>query len=1020
MDKDKIIGLARNVFPDIAPVSERNDLYRGELKISGKQAGIYYMDLSGEIPLDNFNEYQEKLLADEYYNHPGNLQWNLYLLLLQDTVNPETKEKIERNDKYARKYVFTESQFEDFFRLEKSEAGVSSNIVLQWKEALKMVDLQEVYSKAKYTEAVDRFINNQTKKNATAEATSHMTDSTKISFINQVALKNTYREYPKEPRVFRFGKVNLITGINGVGKTCLLESIELIACGRTFRNSDKKEQDNCIEATINNSRQTEFCTPTDNTKYRLRDAYWYSNNYPKDNYIYSSFNRFNFFNTDAANDFAKSNNEDQVKLALSNIILGTEFNYILERINGFYDRIRPVYNELDRDIQEANQTIKNADLLISKIGKSVTLNELTNIITGKLKVLHFRNKDLNLEKGTGEMEALFNQAKVLTEKILTSTYPYLENRKDLNNAKNRLSEKEILFNEFKVSFENISKDISKQEQLINTTTAKISLLASVQKYFADPRLFEIKGLNKRLSDVEESIKKIQTMNRSLGSIDIQAYSSEENITTVIDRTQIDLATSKSALDNTEAELKSLLAQFSDTDKVVNEIKLLGKEYLTLSPEADTCPLCQWPYERPELQKRIEEVLQTNSKENQSKLDLLHQKQQTQKDTVEKLNRFLNDLTGIKVVYDNTFNSDSKDMIVAQIVQEISRKRSEENIYTQKKQELTTFRQTAESFNITEEEFSYLSGKLITEIGPEYILIFNNKKLFEDRHAEFISGNDQHKEDLDTLQESKFKLSAGFKNAIGLEQDKTYTLNEISTILDSEKRNFNSLENYFNQISQIIDLKEDYTISELDLQLSVLQKNLSSFKTEQQNQYELNQAEKSKQQSQVFLDKNVKKFERIKSGFLALQSLRQTDGTQQLNSFFESNLKEVVDIFKTIHSPREFKSLAFQDKQLYLIKENNKRHKVNEISTGQRAALALSIFISLNRQLKNGPNIMIFDDPVSHIDDLNALSFLDFLRFFILKEDRQIFFATANARLASLFEKKFEFLDNDFQKWELKR
>ena len=104
----------------------------------------------------------------------------------------------------------------------------------------------------------------------------------------------------------------------------------------------------------------------------------------------------------------------------------------------------------------------------------------------------------------------------------------------------------------------------------------------------------------------------------------------------------------------------------------------------------------------------------------------------------------------------------------------------------------------------------------------------------------------------------------------------------------------------------------------------------------------------------------------------------------------------------------------------MINENDKRHKINEISTGQRAALALSIFISLNRQLKNGPNLMIFDDPISHIDDLNALSFLDFLRFFILKEDRQIFFATANARLASLFEKKFEFLENDFQKWEIKR
>jgi len=1020
MDRGKIIDLARNIFPDIIPVSDRNDLYRGELRISGKPAGIYYMDLSGDVSIDTFNEYQEKLLAEEYYNHPGNLQWNLYLLLLQDTVNLETKEQIERNNKYARKYVFTESQFEDFFRLEKSDAVISSNIVLQWKETLKKVDLQEVYSKAKYTEAVDRFINNQTKKITSTESASDVTDSTKISFINQITLKNTYREHPKEPRVFRFGKVNLIKGTNGVGKTCLLESVELLACGRTYRNPDKKEPDNCIEAIINNSRQTEYCTPTDNTKYRLRDNYWYSNNYAKDNYIYTSFNRFNFFNTDAANDLAKSNNEDEVKQALSNIILGSEFNYISERINGFYDRIRPVYNELNKDIQEAKQIIKDADLLIYKLDKSETLNTFINIANGNIKDLHFKNKDLNLEKGIGEIEALINQAKASAEKILAFQNHSFADRKELNNAKSEISQKETSFKDFKTSFEKISKDIFTQEQLINTIAVKSNLLASVQKYFVDPRLFEIKGFKKRLADVDESIRKIQAMNRGLGSIDIHTYSSEENINTILDTTRIDLATAKSALDNYETDLKNLLDQFSNTDKVVNEIKLLGKEYLTLSLDANSCPLCQTLYDRSELQNRIEEVLQSNSKENQDKIDSLHQKLQIAKDTVDKLTRFLNYLAGIKTVYDNTFSSDSKGVTLTQMVQEISRFRDEETIYTQKKQELIAFYQTAESFSITEEEFSYLSGKLITDIGPEFILVFDKKNLFEDRSAKLASDNNQLKEDLGKLQENKFKLSVNFKRTIGLEEDKTYTLNEFTTILDGEKRNITSLENYFNQISQVIELKDDDSISELDIQLSVLQKNLASLKTEQQNQFELNQAKKSKQQSQAFLDSNVKKFERIKTSFETLQSLRQSDGTQQLNSFFESNLKEVADIFKTIHTPREFKSLVFQDKQLFLIKDNDKKHKVNEISTGQRAALALSIFISLNRQLKNGPNLMIFDDPVSHIDDLNALSFLDFLRFFILKEDRQIFFATANARLASLFEKKFEFLENDFKKWELKR
>jgi len=63
---------------------------------------------------------------------------------------------------------------------------------------------------------------------------------------------------------------------------------------------------------------------------------------------------------------------------------------------------------------------------------------------------------------------------------------------------------------------------------------------------------------------------------------------------------------------------------------------------------------------------------------------------------------------------------------------------------------------------------------------------------------------------------------------------------------------------------------------------------------------------------------------------------------------------------------------------------------------------------------------MFDDPVAFIDDLNALSFLDYLRFHVLKSEKQIFFATANTRLVHLFEKKFAFLEDDFKQWHLER
>ena len=45
---------------------------------------------------------------------------------------------------------------------------------------------------------------------------------------------------------------------------------------------------------------------------------------------------------------------------------------------------------------------------------------------------------------------------------------------------------------------------------------------------------------------------------------------------------------------------------------------------------------------------------------------------------------------------------------------------------------------------------------------------------------------------------------------------------------------------------------------------------------------------------------------------------------------------------------------------------------------------------------------------------------DFLRYFVLHEGKQLFFATANVKLASLFKKKFFFLNDEFKDWEFKR
>ena len=123
-------------------------------------------------------------------------------------------------------------------------------------------------------------------------------------------------------------------------------------------------------------------------------------------------------------------------------------------------------------------------------------------------------------------------------------------------------------------------------------------------------------------------------------------------------------------------------------------------------------------------------------------------------------------------------------------------------------------------------------------------------------------------------------------------------------------------------------------------------------------------------------------------------------------------QRVSDVFARIHAPAEYVLHSFEsDVQLVTMGDEQPR-RVSQVSTGQRSALALSIFLALHSTAISAPPVLLIDDPIAHIDDLNALSFLDYLRDLVLGTRRQVFFATANARLAALFERKFEFLGAD--------
>ncbi|MDP3512317.1 MAG: hypothetical protein Q8S20_06180, partial [Sulfuritalea sp.] len=179
-------------------------------------------------------------------------------------------------------------------------------------------------------------------------------------------------------------------------------------------------------------------------------------------------------------------------------------------------------------------------------------------------------------------------------------------------------------------------------------------------------------------------------------------------------------------------------------------------------------------------------------------------------------------------------------------------------------------------------------------------------------------------------------------------------------------------------------------------------------------------EKRRKQLTSQTNQHRARLKRLQRAFDTLSNLKKNHSLQdEMNAALLQNRKSIETIFSQIHSPVEFSGLS-EKFPLLRRKDSDADAKLTEISTGQRAAYALSIFLAQNSQLTSAPPVMLIDDPIAHVDDLNALSFLDYLREVAVQGKRQIFFATASDKLATLIERKFDFLGSDFKKIALNR
>ncbi|MEQ3498358.1 hypothetical protein ABMY20_01215 [Tenacibaculum sp. SSH1-16] len=979
----------------------------------------YIFDIDYENQDINLNEFQEKYLAKDYFNSEGNLQWNYYLIFLRDSISVKIKKEIEKDETYARKFVFTLDELQRYLSYEKAISAAEENIVEKWKAQLTEADLQEVFSNENYVDAIPRYLNDNTKELKQLQPIDSRPDETQDFILDEVSslsLNNDYRDFPVK-RNFRFGKVNLITGPNGVGKTSLMEAIELLITGNNVRNENNFPESGAIKAKYEvNLDELEDSYNNSIPKFKARNYYWYNTRYNQrgSNTLHHSFNRYNFYNSDSAYHLSNNTNGSDLIAYLSAIALGTEFGAIRERIIKFKDRFSKQLNNFNDDCNREIEIKKNALTQKEKLKQISNPDKVFQEYLAEakqLKWIGFIPKTINDKPEKFEQD--YRNAFSLLNSIVHSS---VAKESDVSKKIGRLETLKLDLQSLTFKKKELTKSISGYHKNIENNEANVKLIDNALVYLMNPKSFRIETVDEDFKLLEKKISKIEMFLKEIEDLDIsRIITSDLTLQEFSESKKNILAIKTSELKRSKEQLKILKSTLDKINALIVDIKYYGKEYIEAKEHLDACPLCETPHTKSELIAKVQ--TEYEDKEGVKNIETFNKNIRELEDEISKIQLELNQSKKYEELLNSYYTEDQLKVKISELQPLIDIEKSQFNSLKKELNKLTTLilELKLEGFDL--ENFL----KLKTEISSKYpILEFKatNKIAFETQKSDTQRIIDSDKEEIKVIKEEISKLDLKVNELLG----DNFSRDRYNEEIEFQTKEYQSYLEYFKKLKNYINFKEDDFIIEMRHSLERLNKTFSIFKEQKIKFEELTLANKLIKSAESKIEKILPKIERAKSALKVLNKIIVEDSEEKvLDSFFKKNENEISEIFTSIHSPKEFSKLSINSGNIVLHKKNtNAIVPISQISTGQRSALALSIFLALNKKLSKGPNLIIFDDPVTYTDDLNILSFLDYLRSIVINESRQVIFATASNKIAKLFEKKFSFLNTDFKKFELSR
>lgn len=989
------------------------EIYRCEKKNAlGQVFEINYVDFTGSWLTQELEGYLESVLNKDYYSSEGYLQWSFYYYFIAQTAEITLHRKdiraIEKDDAFARKRVFT---LEDFQRQQSAiqQIGKSKpqafekDLYSTWIDELRKEDLHFVYEEGpkNFKKPVEDYIYKEKTGQAKDQGNKKVQkEAPVLKKISTLELKS-YRKYP-EKRSFEFGQVVLAHGANASGKTSFLDAIELSLTGKCSRQEDKVPH----ELLVRDSDGALYPYPDPAKPYTARDGKWYKNYLNRGNNLNGNFNRFNYFTSDAAYELKKQDENSKYLLEeiIADIALGQEVNKLEEKITGFKSKFEEYNASLGKDLAQLQEEISTRKAEITSIEEKNTLpkqykdkfvEEMLNR-AWSVSLLEDENEFIqqtaaqiaHVEECLVSINAMNTSAAKITKGTTESQF------KAMQQVAAKITKAQETIRKQRISLASLEKRQAK-------SAVKKEILDELTPYLANPKHDQLQGIGERIERLKVQADNLNTIDELFQELLItdafvQAY---QGLT--VSEISSRVAKQRAKVNTDQRETMKTIADLEDgvnrLNRIISEIKVSAGEFLTLAPDVEQCPLCGTDFKRHALAEAIEQA--KSQLASDKILQDLKDKRESNRTLIVLLEFEQMVVNQLKEV--TLLNPSWESLTLSGLLGKITLVPAALEELKTTQFELETIRSSFQSRTMSEEGYVRLLLSW-ANLKEEPVTATDFAQRMEALEKEL----QEQKKETENIQIRIDKSETELTKAYGPGRKDDEAVATSLTSMEKAVRSFEMLGRYMvvGNDKRLVDLIEDHSFVRAAHGLYSAAFNDSLIANRTILELRLTITE-----SQLEIKRITPFINRAKKGLEVLSRiLKQYNKNAFLKDYINNNRKEIVDIFMQIHSPKEFNDIEFKSKKI-LLRSGATSHSLDMISTGQRSALALSIFLSLNRKLLHGPDLLMLDDPIAYVDDLNILSFLDYLRALVINSGKQIIFVTANSDLAFLFKMKFGFL-----------